>query len=539
MPDRLSPEPQCDSCNKTFKQRSSLVRHAKKCTLEPAPSSRQKACSNCTKAKARCDLQRPSCSRCVSRDTTCDYTRPVRTVIRAPKPVTTSNCELEFDQDQGTSLSPLPNATLIGLGPVEGHANTQTTDCGYIHVAFPTDFRSIPPPESTSRLSKQGFYPRTLPSVQIDLVDKITESSASSSQTTPKESHGNISSTIADSPPHFIQAHTEADIPRLVNPALDDRDVFMCREFIRTVNSEGEEEIEPWILALQARPSNPDPVEVVNHSSMTLFRAFRSWPRMLAKGIQLPPIIHFFQFGDGGDLWSSDRAPQPLGKCITLCKMWVGQAEGSGQIVQDAVRAEIENILSSYRTYDAPTLLAAIQSLIMLLILLIFPSNTQTTLNALPPGLFCQIQILAYYTLKTGMVLQEEAEHTRPPWRVWAHIEAKRRTHVALYFFHWAYSVYQGTRHFNCLELGRMLAPGPKYLWQATEERTWCNLYMRWLAQWDGREIVQAEFFLVDKGPVMERRVEMWLEDADELGISNSEWCAARFIEVSRWVFVG
>lgn len=84
---------------------------------------------------------------------------------------------------------------------------------------------------------------------------------------------------------------------------------------------------------------------------------------------------------------------------------------------------------------------------------------------------------------------------------------------------HWAYSVYKGARHLNCLQLGCMLAPGPKWLWQATDEKVWQNLYARWLAQWNGRELVQAEFFLVDKGPVLDPRVEMWLEDADELGI--------------------
>ncbi|KAI1263186.1 hypothetical protein F5Y18DRAFT_132184 [Xylariaceae sp. FL1019] len=473
--------------------------------------------SNCTNAKARCDLQRPSCSRCISRDTTCDYIRPTRTVNRALQPVFTSNSEVEPNQNQDSGLTPLPDQTLTGLGPVQSHVDTPTTIGGYSD--FPLDFRFIRPTESTNRLAKQGFYPRALPSVQTDLVHEVTESSPSSSHTTPRQSHGNSNRTTVYTDSYYIPSHTAADTSKPPTPGSDERDVFICRQSVLNGNPEAEEEVEPWILALAARPANPDPVAVVNHSALTLFRAFRSWPRMLAKGIQLPPIIHFYQFGEGGDLWSCDRAPRPLGKCITLCKMWVGQAEGSEKIVQDAVKAEIDNILSTYRDYDAPTLLAAVQSLIILLVLLIFSSNSQSTPSALPHGISTQVQILAYYALKQGMVLQEEAEHTRPPWRVWAHIEAKRRTHLALYYIHWAYSVYQGTRHFDCLELGRMLAPGPKYLWQATDEKTWNNLYVRWLAQWDGREIVQAEFFLVDRVPVMERRVEMWLEDADEFGM--------------------
>lgn len=80
----------------------------------------------------------------------------------------------------------------------------------------------------------------------------------------------------------------------------------------------------------------------------TLFRAFRSWPRMLAKGIQLPPIIHLFQLCCDGkkDLGKEVAMPNHIARCITLCKMWVGQAEGSGQIVQDAIRGEAECILA-------------------------------------------------------------------------------------------------------------------------------------------------------------------------------------------------
>ncbi|KAH6647593.1 hypothetical protein BKA67DRAFT_577951 [Truncatella angustata] len=77
----------CALCSKTFRQKSSLVRHAKKCTLEPKPSVRQKACKSCTTAKARCDLVRPTCSRCVSRGFTCTYIRPL------PPPVTSSGSD--------------------------------------------------------------------------------------------------------------------------------------------------------------------------------------------------------------------------------------------------------------------------------------------------------------------------------------------------------------------------------------------------------------------------------------------------------------
>jgi len=67
---------------------------------------------------------------------------------------------------------------------------------------------------------------------------------------------------------------------------------------------------------------------------------------MLAKGIQLPPTIHFLQFCDGTTDPRSLGTPKHLARCITLCKLWVGQADDSGQIVQGAVKGEVDCILS-------------------------------------------------------------------------------------------------------------------------------------------------------------------------------------------------
>ncbi|KAI0394889.1 hypothetical protein F5Y17DRAFT_425919 [Xylariaceae sp. FL0594] len=293
-------------------------------------------------------------------------------------------------------------------------------------------------------------------------------------------------------------------------------------------------EVESWMSDIATKRVEVNMPELVQHSSQTLLRTFRSWPRMLAKGIQLPPTIHFLQFCDdlkGGVVGT----PKLLARCITLCKLWVGQAEGSGQIVGDAVRAEVDCILSRYSDFDALTLLTALQSINILLVLLMFPSKRQRSITTLPDTLLSSIETLCSRVLSTGMVLHEEATHSFPVcWQIWAHIEAKRRALLSVYFLMWAYGVATArdggggeeekkkTRFCDCAALARMPMPppGPKYLWQATDARTWRSLYSRWLAQWNGgRSVVHAEFCLVEKGFVMDERMEMWLEDADELGI--------------------
>jgi hypothetical protein len=84
---------------------------------------------------------------------------------------------------------------------------------------------------------------------------------------------------------------------------------------------------------------------------------------------------------------------------------------------------------------------------------------------------------------------------------------------------HWAYSVYHGLPSFDCHDLGFMPAPAAKFLWQANTKKQWEAFYKRWLIQWNGREYLQNEFEDVKPGVILARRTQMWLEDADELGI--------------------
>jgi hypothetical protein len=170
-------------------------------------------------------------------------------------------------------------------------------------------------------------------------------------------------------------------------------------------------------------------------------------------------------------------------------------------------------------TYDETDLLAALQALTIYTIMLIFPTKAQSAIPSVDPSVFVGLQQVAYYTAGTGLILQEETDHDVPSWDAWIHVTSKRRVIFTLYMLHWAYSVYHRLSSFNCDELGFMPAPAAKYLWQATTKQQWEELYKRWLVQWDGHEYLQKEFLYVKPGPALDRRTQMWLEDADELGV--------------------
>jgi hypothetical protein len=150
--------------------------------------------------------------------------------------------------------------------------------------------------------------------------------------------------------------------------------------------------------------------------------------------------------------------------------------------------------------------------------MLVFPPKEQNAIPYLAPGIFVSIQKLVYQAASTGLVLQDELENKVPSWESWIHITSKRRAVFSLYLLHWAYSDYHHLPSFDCGQLGFMPAPAAKFLWQATSREQWEYFYRLWLAQWNGSPPMQHEFSYITDGP-LDRRVEMWLEDTDELGV--------------------
>jgi len=159
-----------------------------------------------------------------------------------------------------------------------------------------------------------------------------------------------------------------------------------------------------------------------------------------------------------------------------------------------------------------------LQALVIYIIVLILPSRHQNAIPALDPSIFANLQQVVYYSASTGLVLHQEAD-VIPAWESWTHITSKNRAVLTLYLLHWSYSVYHHLPSFNCEELGFLPAPTAKFLWQASCKDQWEALYKRWLNKWEGCEYLQGEFNDVKPGVILDPRTQMWLEDADELGI--------------------
>jgi hypothetical protein len=172
-----------------------------------------------------------------------------------------------------------------------------------------------------------------------------------------------------------------------------------------------------------------------------------------------------------------------------------------------------------YRSLDERQLLSALQALVMYAIIIMFPARGQNSVSLIDPAVFLCLKRVVSYAAKTGLMLTEERDNERPSWEAWVHVTAKRRAVFSLYLLHWSYAVYHRVDSFACSHLGFMPAPAPKFLWQAKTREEWEELYDRWLGQWGECPYMMREFAEIRAGSALEQRTEMWLEDADELGV--------------------
>lgn len=73
---------------------------------------------------------------------------------------------------------------------------------------------------------------------------------------------------------------------------------------------------------------------LVKHSMENLLRVMKTWPSMLAKGLQPPPMLHSTHT-------SPENLQKPMVNCVALARMWAGQGEGASECVRRAVLQEM------------------------------------------------------------------------------------------------------------------------------------------------------------------------------------------------------
>lgn len=426
-------------------------------------TSRQKACQNCSTAKAKCDRNPQRCGRCAQRGLNCAYPHEL---ARTPA----ASADGSRHCNDKTTVNPSP-----GRIPLAG------TPPGYLGLS-PDGQASTTPGEHIVAFVRSGDG--TSPTV--------------------------ISS---EAPPSPTSATTAPAAPHGQNPSPDSDSACIDLELVCPINSD-------YISTRWLNQYVPVEGQVVknfpDHIKAFIPKILGSYASMAVRGRQIPPFIHPAQM-------QPPMARPPLSTCLSLVRICERLLPGSDGTAADVIQRETSSIYEQHTGItDGITLLSAFQAHLLYLMVMCFKLG-----HLVGPSLrraMMDLQDLASLCSKRGLVCVAEQDRARPSWESWIVAEAKRRTLYTMYLFDNVLSAQEGLPSFFGTELKGLPAPSGKSLWEAQTQREWETFYNTYLADWAGAGLRIDELWpapsWLDEAGVMERRkrVDHWLEGVDGLG---------------------
>ncbi|KAL6860860.1 putative C6 finger domain protein [Trichoderma novae-zelandiae] len=424
--------------------------------------SRQKACQQCSIAKARCDRKERCCSRCALRRLPCLYPHP--------NPMTAAASKL-FGDGSDPGPGPLPSFSRASAG-------------------------TLPSPERDEMPTPQGTQDPESPSIHLDLDDHSPLSFSTAPPTT--RTHWSAAQSLDHS----------ASLPALQPEFLD----FSTPDLICPINAE--EISNRWLNAYIPIPGQ----SVKNYPatvSAFIYRLLKSYTGMAIHGRGFPPFVH------GSQLMGLNPSP-PLSTCLSIIRICDKPLPGSENVTAEILQREMNNIYERRDAYDHLSMLGAFQAVLMYAMVLFFrlsQGNTPFLRQAM-----MNLQELACVTARQGLMCLAEQQRTRPRWESWVIAEAKRRTLFTMYLFDSVLSSEDGLPTYLGTELEGLPASSSRTLWLAQTRRDWEAAYNVHLAEWDEGSLRIDELWPLPQGldasqaAKRRHRVDSWLEDLDEFG---------------------
>ncbi|UKZ48426.1 hypothetical protein TrVGV298_002649 [Trichoderma virens] len=441
-------------------------------------TSRQKACQQCSVAKARCDRKERCCSRCAQRGLACLY------------PHSTSN---------------LPSTSSTASKPQRqtSQPHSQTHIPVFVDSSDPSPLPSfsrasggsLPSPER-DELSPQGTQDPATPSAHTGFADNSPISFSAPAAAARAE----WPVTQSLDPP--------ASVPALQPEFFD----FSNLDLICPINPE--EISNRWLNAYIPIPGQ----SVKNYPPTVaafIYRLLKSYTGMAVHGRGFPPFVHTSQ------LTAVSPNPQ-LSSCLSIVRICDKPLPGSENATAEIVQREMNNLYEQRDTYDHLALLSAFQAFLMYTMVLFF--RLSQGLNPFLRQAMMNLQEFACVTARQGLMCLSEQQHTRPKWESWIIAEASRRTLFTMYLFDSVLSSEDGLPTFLGIELEGLPAVANKTLWFAQTRRDWETAYNIHLAAWDEGSLRINELWPIPEGldesivAKRRRRVDSWLEDLDEFG---------------------
>ncbi|KAI0521324.1 hypothetical protein F5B22DRAFT_644049 [Xylaria bambusicola] len=502
------------------------------------PISRKKACEQCRLAKTRCTLD-PVCFRCSNRGLECKYagnswrSNPYTRTHLAGLRQGPSVVNPSFPTESRSTLfnCPTPGTTTLAVEGIIGDELTYTLNDSEPHH---WDYSLVNDPQGTSWGQLLWNKDKTTPLPPPAEVPRDTtfiptptlrwDSIGGSQSKTPQRSH----------------ASTYANDQSIETPTTTQSS--LAGDSFSSPRSEGEEaeeiENDTTIGIYVKRYEN-----VVTHRrSMTNERSLmarillgqvHNFPMMLIRGSRLPPFVypqcvlsnklfHRCTAADG----THQCLPKPLANCAVLTRMFYGRNPGNAQIVWKAMYDEQRRLYEEYRTYDVPTLLAAVQATVIYLLL----QAQDTTSIAKNNIAFLAVTISA---LTSSLRLQSDYEEdiyqtSNLSQETWAIYESIRRT-VNLFYVIRVVLIVRDGKPQRCCTLPATPLPSGRDLWDHEATEIWALRLQRYKRRMSSNRVLTIQDLLAySKYDQSNKRMEIdtqvqkdlatWCESLDEFG---------------------
>lgn len=428
-------------------------------------STRQKACQNCSSAKARCDRGVGRCNRCSRRGINCVYPQSNVAEQMPQQMAPTSN--------DGGPCSPtsLVGSIDTGLGDSSGittmTSSTRLSDFSLtgnmiMNAGSPNSSATFP-----MALGRRVITPTVMPSGSTNL---------------PQNGFDRFEALDFSDLDLACPISVDGIASRWMNPFIPD----------------DEQRIKSY------------PPNVIGFIS----RMLKAHAGSAIRGRELLPFIHSAQM--------KHQTPSPLTTCLSLVRMCQNPLPGSENAAIMIFQREMENIATSGGTYDDIFLLAAFQAYLIYSMVLFFQLDIARN-NSFRQTMIT-LQELAHASCKGGLICTADQSRARPRWEEWIIAEAKRRTLYMMYLFDGVVSTQENIPTYLGTELQGLPAPATKQIWEAKTRVEWERAYNIYLAEWMEPGLAIDELWPMpadmNESDIARRRsrVDHWLEGIDSYG---------------------
>ncbi|RDW57915.1 Zn(II)2Cys6 transcription factor [Aspergillus mulundensis] len=451
-------------------------------------TSRQKACQQCSTAKARCERGpgHGPCTRCMQRGLPCSRAPVQANPIDQHRNDTT---DMSLDMAEPPSPFSISEPSLTSPGRVEGPLNTTNTD-----TSDPRAHSQLmnTPQRHSATASLSSAFPLPAPAPE---------------DTSPRYA-GPATAAIP------CETDRSNDVLNFSNLAL-----------ICPINADDIKN--RWIQAYIPLPGQAVKKYPTGVSTF-IYRTLKSYTSIAVKGRgALLPFIHPKQLsGEAEGLNSS-----PLTTCLSVLRICAnssplpGSKDAAAGILQREMRALYSQHTNDNGSGHSLTALATFQSYLLYTMTLFFQLNLHRTANTSLCSAMTNLQDLACTSARHGLLCTAEssAHRTRPRWEEWIVAEATRRTLFVMYLFDSILSAQEGLPTFLGVELRGLPAPAGGLLWRAGCRREWEAQYNLFLVEWGGQGGLRIEELWPEGVGVDERerrkvRIDRWVEGLDEYG---------------------